>query len=257
MKPKMSKPLAVVIPTWNNPQQLTWCVNSLFRYVDYPLHVYLVDNGGQGAVKKQLENVPTDLLTVLEPGVNLGWMGAHNFALEKIKEPYYCMMNDDVVFLPSHNTFFRRLTEHLQESRVGAVGPCSNFVAGQQSLMNIYTPLVFEVQFLIGFCMVARTEVLREVGAWDALLPGGDDLDLSIRLMDAGYSLRVDKTCYLHHIGQQTGVRLKGMDWDSAWSQEVTQNAIIRKHGLARWHKMMKCDWWEVPELKEATDEAR
>tara|TARA_R110000744_G_scaffold273221_1_gene386115 strand:- start:5721 stop:6875 length:1155 start_codon:yes stop_codon:yes gene_type:complete len=212
-------------------------------HVDFPFKVYLVDNAG--TVEKDFDFGDKNI-EVIVPGKNLGWMAAHNLALETVKEEFYCLLNDDVVFLPGHNMFFRRLVSHLHDAKVGAVGPGSNFVAGIQSLMALNTPPICNVDMLIGFCMVLRTSVLKDVGGLDHTLPGGDDLDLSMRLQDKGYILRVDRTCYLHHFGQQTGTRVKGADWDSSWSQEVTNNALIMKHGFKQWVKIMRVAWYPL-----------
>ena len=40
--------ITVAIPTYNNLQQLEWCVNSLFKYTNHDdLQVVIVDNGGK------------------------------------------------------------------------------------------------------------------------------------------------------------------------------------------------------------------
>jgi len=47
--------ITVAIPTYNNLQQLEWCVNSLFKYTNHDdLQVVIVDNGGKGEVEKRL-----------------------------------------------------------------------------------------------------------------------------------------------------------------------------------------------------------
>ena len=161
------------------------------------------------------------------------------------------MMNDDVVFIPGQGRFWRVLTQHLLDSSVGAVGPCSNFIAGTQSLMHLDTPLVFNTSLLIGMCLLTKLDVFKEVGMLDASLPGGDDLDFSIRLLDAGYDLRVDRTAYLHHLGQQTGRRVHGEEWDSKWMQEVTNNALIEKHGVKKWYECFLAQWCEIPHILE------
>ena len=83
--------------------------------------------------------------------------------------------------------------------------------------------------------MVLRSKQLREMGGLDEELPGGDDLDVSIRLSQNGYKLIAERGSYHHHIGQQTGKRVFEGYWDSEIHQEKTMNAIIRKHGFTDW----------------------
>mgnify|MGYP003121870648 CR=1 FL=1 len=248
----MSTKLTIVIPTWNNPKMLKGCLESLFHHTQYSFNVVLVDNGCSGVVKSTIKKERKDLISVIEPGENLGWMRAHNKALESCDTEYYCMLNDDVIFVPGQQDFWDRLIIHL-ENGAGAVGPSSNFVSGCQNIHITDIPDVCDTTLLIGFCMVLKTEVLKGVGGLDSDLPGGDDFDLSIRLRNAGYPLRVERRAYLHHIGQQTGTRLFGSDWDSAWSQEVTNNAIIAKHGALQWEKCLMAYWTYPEDIKNST----
>ena len=238
----MKNLLTIVIPTWNNASMLKVCIESLFMHTKYPFEVIIIDNGCDGEVKKSLPESSSAYIRVIEPEENLGWMKAHNLALESVETPYYCLLNDDVVFIPAQWDFWKKLISHLNE-KVVAVGPGSNFVAGNQSIHLTEVSTVCDSSFLIGFCMVIRTDIFKDVGGLDADLPGGDDLDLSIRLMEKGYVLRVDKSAYLYHWGQSTGKRVHGEDWDSLLSQEITNNALMSKHGVKAWIDCSKAQW--------------
>ena len=238
----MKNLLTIVIPTWNNRDMLKVCIESLFLYTKYPFEVIIIDNGCDGEVVKDLPEESKKYIRVIEPEENLGWMKAHNLALESVDTPYYCLLNDDVVFIPGQADFWRKLTAHLK-GNVVASGPGSNFVAGNQSIHLTEVSTVCDSSFLIGFCMVIRTDIFKDVGGLDADLPGGDDLDLSIRLMEKGYVLRVDKSAYLYHWGQSTGKRVHGEDWDSLLSQEITNNALMSKHGVKAWIDCSKAQW--------------
>ena len=234
--------LAICIPTYNNHQQLDWCLHSLFEYTEYDYRVVVIDNEStqesHDSIKNIIQDLPEDSVTIVQPGSNLKWMGSINVGLHhthSVHSEYFCMMNDDVVFIPGRYEFWRKLCQYFSVDQVGAVGPSSNFVMGDQSIFRLEVPFHMKAKFLIGFCMIVRTELLKKLGGLDENLPGGDDLDLSMRIRDAGYDLIVDKTCFLHHLGQQTGTRVKGEDWDSLDSQDETMNALIRKHGFRKW----------------------
>ncbi len=249
----MKPDLTIAIPTFGNLGQLKWCVKSLFSYTDYPFRVVIVNNNpGDAEVldKMQKESSIGDLLSVLQMPVNMGWMGGVNAALADCDTRLFCMLNDDVVFIPGRPTFWRLLTNCFEAADVGAVGPCSNFVAGCQSLMELDVPELVETKLLIGFCMVIRTELLKRLGGLEETLPGGDDLDLWSRVRGAGYRLVIRRDCYLHHIGQQTGRRLFGDQWDSTAQQDSTNNALIRKHGVEDWYDLVTPAWDYLPETK-------
>jgi len=102
----------------------------------------------------------------------------------------------------------------------------------------------FPVPFLIGFCMILRRSALEEAGGIDDSAPGGDDLDISIRLQNAGYDLVCFKNGFVYHHGFQTGIKLHGGPdqvggWNSPQMTERTNDWLIRKHGFLKWWKAL------------------
>jgi|TARA_R110000744_G_scaffold195143_1_gene314088 hypothetical protein len=234
--------LTVQIPTYKNLQQLEDTVLSLLMHTEFPLKVVIINNDppSQPHIEELVESFDVPNVEIIDAGGNTGWMGAHNLALKSCNTPYVALLNDDVVFLPYHLDFWRKLCAPFRHANVGAVGPTSNFVMGSQSLWNIRAPYIYETTLLIGFCVVMRTELIKEIGGLDELLPGGDDFDWSIRIRKAGYRLIVDRSAYLHHLGQQTGRRVHGNKWDGTVHQEDTVNAIIHKHGIRAWYETVQ-----------------
>ena len=254
--------LTICIPTYGNYQLLYQCLRSLVYNAPYDYNVIIVNNESSKESQDHISRIVCNggmeqVVSVVQPGSNLRWMGAINIGLHNIRTmgtQYFCMMNDDVIFPPNSNNFWENLLRHFQDPKVGAVGPCSNFVAGNQSLHLVGMPNTIETSCLIGFCMVLRSKQLREMGGLDEELPGGDDLDVSIRLSQNGYKLIAERGSYLHHIGQQTGKRVFEGYWDSEIHQEKTMNAIIRKHGFTDWYDCWTHQW--LPYESKENDEA-
>lgn len=247
--------LTIAIPTMDNQQQLTWCLESLCKHTDFPYEIVVVSNAPRDRVwleELAKSSMFVGKVRVKYMGYNAGWEGGINSALEDCETEFFCMLNDDVIFLPGNSSFWQDMVGPLVNPRVGAVGPCSNFVAGAQSLMQLKVPNIVETSLLIGFCMVIRTDFFKSLGGLDTKLPGGDDLDLSIRIRKSGRGLMINRFCYLHHFGQQTGRRLEGDKWNSEWQQQVTNNALIRKHGVASWYETLEAAW-VIPSWVEAT----
>jgi len=240
--------LTIAIPTYNNYQQLYWCLCSLTLHTDYPYKIIVINNCLENASRLEtaVENCNFDKIEVVHAKKNEGWIGGINLALSMTDTKYFCMMNDDVLFLPHSNAFWRVLTEHFNDPEVAAVGPCSNYVAGVQNLYDIgTTPLITETSLLIGFCMLVRTQLMKDIGGLDDQLCAGDDLDLSIRFLKMGKKLICNKSVYLHHIGQQTGRKVHPETWDSAEMQETSYNQLIRKHGVKAWYQTY-CGGWNL-----------
>ena len=248
----MSALLTIAVPTLYNFDQLSAALKSLIIYTDYPFKILVVNNGVDDNevfdARLAASNLG-DLVSVKHMNGNVGWMKAINAALAECDTKFFCMMNDDVVFPPNSGYFWRTLMAHFDDPDVGAVGPSSNFISGVQNLFNLDVPHVCETGLLIGMLMVVRTEEFKEMGGLDDKLPGGDDLDLSIRYLKRRKKLICDRTAYVHHFGQQTGKRVNGEEWDSIRHQECSNNALIRKHGVLAWYHTFGA-WWHHPESR-------
>ena len=235
----MKPSLTILIPTYRHPSQVRDCVCSMLCNTEYPYKIIVLNNDPNPYAREILDGIfaqsKYEHLKVKHLGANKGWMGAINAGMEEVDTEFVCLLNDDVLFIPGQLDFWRLLITWLSPG-IGAVGPCSNFVMGTQALQLYAMPTVTLVRFLIGFCLVMRTEVFRKVGMLDENLPGGDDLDLSMRLRDAGYGLICNRIAYLHHIGSQTGMEVHGNFWNSRWQQDMTNNALIRKYGVKNWY---------------------
>lgn len=225
-----------IIPTFSNPQYLVPCVKSVLMNSSLKdfIRLIIVNNGP----KEDESWIPkTDFCRVVTPGKNLGWEGGLKLGLEHSDAEYVCFMNDDV-FLPlSSHYWLNFILPCFDDPKVAAVGPATNVCMGAQNIFYGPQAVRSEVPYLIGFCVFNRRKYLDEVGGVDTELPGGDDLDLSIRYRKAGYKMVICRTAFIYHHGFKTGERLKGgpdrpMGWNSRDSTDRTNQALIRKHGF-------------------------
>jgi GT2 family glycosyltransferase/Flp pilus assembly protein TadD len=69
-----------------------------------------------------------------------------------------------------------------------------------------YAHKALQFERLTGFCLLARREVLEQVGGFDECYGLGffDDDDLCIRAREAGFRLLVALNVYIHHFGSRT-----------------------------------------------------
>lgn len=225
----------IIIPTWNLPQYAVPCVNSIVRNLTDPnfCHVYVVNNGddNQAALFPK-----SQFITVLNQGKNLGWEGGLNAGLKKSDAEYVVFMNDDTYVPQASSNWLNQMLYHFSIEGCGAVGPGSNVVMGAQNIFIDTAPLL-KVPFLIGLCMMLERKTLDAVGGVDETLTGGDDLDLSHRLRQAGKYLVCDKNIFIYHHGFKSGERLLGGasvkgGWNSIEKIERDNFGLILKHGL-------------------------
>lgn len=242
----------IIIPTYDNYEYLAPCLQSILRnkMSENLFHIYVVNNG-------HLEScnwIYNRDVTVFNAGKNLGWEGGLKFALEKTEAPYVMFLNDDTYIPSASKPWINNLLQPFLNETVGAVGPSSNVVMGMQNIFSDTQIPVFPTKFLIGFCFLVKREALEKAGGIDDTLPGGDDLDLSIRLRKAGYKLVCNKDVFVYHHGFKTGTKIYGNEqklngWNSFAMYERTNTALIKKHGFKEWWYTMR-GAWEQPDIK-------
>lgn len=235
----MNEIVSIIIPTWNNYDYLTSCLNSILstNFVSGQMKIYVVNNGHINSCDFVKGNPYIELINC---GENLGWEGGLKEGLKKAKGEFVMFLNDDT-FIPleSHH-WLTKMLNHFNDPRIGAVGPASNVVMGAQNMFATREPQMKFVNLLIGFCILIKRSILEEAGGVDDTLPGGDDLDLSIRIRDKGYKLLADRTVFVFHHGFKTGERIHGtadkpLGWNSVEFTDKLNDAIIRKHGFRKW----------------------
>ncbi len=238
----MLEPITILIPTYNNSDQLRQCVESILSYnFIQPAEIIIVNNGQAplAFLYKDIKNVK--VFTMKE---NLGWEGGLKEGLKHTKTKYVMFLNDDVYIPRSSSNWLRNMARVLETYKeAGAIGPSSNVVMGQQNIFSPPFVQCFQAQFLIGFCILFRRAALDDIGGVDDTLPGGDDFDYSIRLRKKNWKMIVMKDTFVYHHGFQTGNVLHGdhtakNGWNSPQMTERTNTAIIKKHGFI--------DWWET-----------
>lgn len=246
----MKEPLVdIIIPTFDNEKFLRPCIISLLRNRATPgLFRMLVVNNGHPNSCDYLKSEKD--VKVIQAGKNLGWEGGIKLGLEHSKSKFVVFMNDDTHVPGTSRSWLNQLLQHFRDKKVGAVGPSSNVVMGWQNIFTDTPYQVFSSKFIIGFCAVLRRSAFDEVGGMDTSLPGGDDLDWSIRLREAGYKVLVDRTVFIFHHGFQTGNRVRGSSasangWNSWEMHHKTTQALIKKHGMKKWWDCMKGAWEE------------
>lgn len=171
-------------------------------------------------------------ITLLENKENLGFSKANNRAVAVAKGEYVCILNPDTAI--AEDTFSKALNYAEKQSKFGALGVylmdgTGNFLP--ESKRNIPTPWrsllklvgwpqgtngyyarhvdsrgMGEVDTLVGAFMLMKRSVYNEVGGFDEdYFMYGEDIDLSYKLIQAGYKNHyLGDLCVLHYKGEST-----------------------------------------------------
>lgn len=239
----------LIIVTYESGAYLQACLLSILRNTGEPFRIVLVNNGRPETLWKPA-NYPH--LQVIQMPENKGWMGGANagikWCLENSEAKYMCLMNDDLQIVDQDMGWLTKMLNTFQlDEKIGAVGPMSNKVMGFQNASYVGLPPNVETVKLSGMCLLLKREAVEKVGLLDEQLPGGDDLDYSIRLRQAGYKLAVCRRTFLIHHYATTGRRVHGAYWDSKEHAEAINGALVKKHGLKAVNNTLN-DKWEEPD---------
>lgn len=227
--------VTIIIPTYDNRAYLEPCLQSLLAYTDDVHYQVIVVNNGQ---RGTCDFARCTRVRVIEAGGNRGWEGGLQLGLDRSGSPYALFLNDDTLFLRTQKRWLFQLLSLFGDPTVAAVGPTSNMVSGVQRVVCTVPEPCVRAPYLIGFCLLVRRDCLELVGGIDHTLPGGDDIDLSIRLQLKGWRLLCHRRVFVFHHGYITGTRVHGPasdpdGWNSpAFTRRVAE-ALIAKHGAA------------------------
>ncbi|HEY9173466.1 MAG TPA: glycosyltransferase, partial [Verrucomicrobiae bacterium] len=219
------KPMAsVILLVLNQLEHTRRCLESLAAHTPLPHEIIVVDNGSNDGtpefLREWLAKTPHGI--VIHNETNLGFAAGNNQGLALARGQNVVLLNNDTVVTAG---WLEGMLDVLRrEPDTGVVGPMSNRVSGPQFVSEVgYTDLSglpafakqwaqthagqsFEVGRAVGFCLLARREVIERIGGLDERFGSGnfEDDDFCIRARLAGFRIRIAKDVFIHHTGSQT-----------------------------------------------------
>ncbi len=200
----------IIVPFWNKVDLTKQCVDSILnttKGIHYK--IILIDDGSDDkeAVKKLFSEYENNgCVECVYAGEHLGFARVNNLGFKRTTAEYVMMLNNDTII--QDPKWLMTMVNHFSgRPEIGAVGATSNFVSGKQHVRFNFGHLEEEQNFLIGFCLLIKREVIDKIGVFldeKFNTHGSDDLDLSIRIKDAGYELKIARDVFVYHIGEQT-----------------------------------------------------
>lgn len=213
---------SIIVVAYSAFDLLERCLKSIAisRLTDY--EVVMVDNSPK-AWKENI-HLPNDYhpdfaYQYHHDSINHGFAEGCNIGARMAKGEILIFLNPDTEV---YGDWADQMAKYLDQPKVGAVGPISNFVAGLQRVdyhmqMGDTPEETAEIaavalknrgvdtKLLIGFCLMMKKAVYEELGGMDPVLfLGNDDLDLSWRLRLAGYDLVIASDVFVYHAGHKS-----------------------------------------------------
>ena len=212
-----------VVLNWNSPLMTSECLRSLGAMTEAgALRIIVVDNGSSDDSVSLLRTEFPDI-EVIANDRNLGFAGGCNVGMRRALQEgadYILLVNNDTVV--DRSLARELLKEASQQPCAGILSPKIYYFVPPDAFwwvggtFNRWTGLTCHIDlkrkergdhdqardldWATGCVMLLRSKALRAVGLFDEqFFATGEDVDLSLRMKNAGFSIRFVPTARLWH----------------------------------------------------------
>jgi GT2 family glycosyltransferase/glycosyltransferase involved in cell wall biosynthesis len=218
-----ARPITIIVPIYNAPDELTACLASLKRHTTLPCQLMLIDDASSDRRIRSIlsETASWPNTTVIRNQENLGFVRSCNLGLAQAPDSDVVLLNSDTIVGPRWLENLR-LAVHSRPL-VATATPLSDnagvFSVPEIGIPNVSPPgwstadmtrfvsqestgLMPTVPTGHGFCLYIRRDCLNKIGLLDAqAFPRGygEENDFCMRALRAGYSHVMDDRSFVHH----------------------------------------------------------
>jgi glycosyltransferase involved in cell wall biosynthesis len=201
--------VSVVVPAYNAEPTIDDCLRSLLE-LNYPpekLELLVVDNGSRDGTADAVRRHSDRVRLLTEPTRGAG--AARNTGIVRAQGEVISFTDADCVV---DREWLRLLLMPLSDPAVGIAGgtilamPGANRVErfGERIHDHRKSIEVFRPPYVITMSWASRRDVLRELGGFDEGFRRGQDVELSYRLAEAGYTVAFVPQAVVHHRNERT-----------------------------------------------------
>jgi GT2 family glycosyltransferase len=242
--------VSIVVVTFNNLLFTRMCLESVLANTRSPSYELLVvDNASTDGTPAYLHQLAARHrhVRVAVNHSNVGFAAANNQALSQAAGRDLVLLNNDTIVPPD---WLSNLLQHLDDPRIGLVGPTTNrlgnqaeietgyrsygdFTAFAESIVGSGTTTPFDIEIGSMFCLALRRATYQRLGAIDEQFRIGmfEDVDYSERARAAGLRVVCAPDVFVHHFGSATfGVLAAAGEFGSLFHEN-------RRRWEAKWNR--------------------
>ena len=269
--PEKPPTVSIIIPTTCKLEFLRPCLEGVLKRTSYPdLEVLLVVNNIRQDLPEQrryLDTVRTrpQVRVLVYEDRPFNFSRVNNWAVGQARGELVCFLNDDTEVIGSE--WLSAMVGHILQDRVGAVGAmlfypddriqhagvvlgaggvaAHNYGGRRRGISGYHDRALIDqdVSCVTAACMLVRSDVFLNVGGYEeALAVAFNDVDLCLRLSDAGWRIVWTPSAELYHresvsLGRHD-VGEREEEWKFAWN-------LMR----SRWREQLVSDPHYSPNL--------
>ena len=235
----------VVVLTYNRVDVTRKFVESFLKQTTISTRLIIIDNASSDETPEYLRTLEdTELckFDIILNQENKGFVAGMNQGIDLVSAPFVCLANNDLIF--SHKWLSMMIDLLKKDPSIGMLNPNSNNLGHHlpegvevhevAQTLKEYKDSFVEMPYCIGFCMVLKTEVLKQVGGFSQeFYPMFfEDTDLSMKVKSQGYLIGMAKGAYVWHMEHAS---MQGMGDEK---EEIFQKS--KKTLIEKWGKMLR-----------------
>jgi GT2 family glycosyltransferase len=209
--------VSIVIVNWNRLDDLLRCIHYLRFQKGVSFEIVVVDNGSSDGSAERIREIPCVKFVGLES--NVGPCAARNIGIDHARGRYILFLDSDAVLSKQRLT---RLVERMdQDPKIGVLA-CRivNSVTRRIDQWIYSEPEShahrheFETYSFSAAGAFVRAQALRDAGPfWEQLFIYNEEVDLSIRVLRAGYRIVHFPKVRVYHSTSPNGRKGSGNYW--------------------------------------------
>lgn len=214
------KQVDIIIPVYNLKDYTSRCLKSIEEWTNVPYQIIIIDNGSATDTAQYLARL--DGIKLIHNKENIGYAKAINQGIRAGEGEYVLFLNNDTIVTWN---WLENLLCCLEAHKMnGIVGPLTNGIANPYQRYEIEFDTLdrlysfgkcfnkqdprcwFHLEYLSGFCMLVKREVLGTVGILDESFGPSlqEDYDLCRRVRLSGYHTLCAGDTFVYHYYSQT-----------------------------------------------------
>ena len=243
--------VSIIIPVFNKIELTEKCLRSLNKINSKnKFEVIVVDNNSTDGTFERLNEIRKILnydLKILKNEENFGFAKGNNLGVKKAKYENLLFLNNDTI---AEMDFLSKPIQLLNSEKIGAVGikllypdgliQHAGLAFGNDKLathiFNFYSSdyppanKSREISAITGACFFIKKELFNNLKGFDEIfINGQEDIDLCLKIKNAGYKIWYTPEAWLYHLESQSANRL----------EKAFQNRSVF---LNRWENIVESD---------------